>query len=171
MLEKKQWCQILLDKSTAHHTIVLSDGIHKDATIDYTCGFGNTIANLFIVQVLSTSVEITFPNDLLAQMVTDLLEYSILEYLKQAELNIEEFTGDKSQLVHMGTVESTCDELKDIATIFYDKSPQYCIFTFNSQHFCQKFIKETTSQTYEIDTLAEFMEMIQLKKLLKMFTK
>ena len=73
--------------------------------------------------------------------------------------------------MHMGTVESTCDELKDIATIIYHKNPQYCLFIFNSQHFCQKFIKETTSQTYEIDPLEEIMEIIQLKKLFKMFTK
>ena len=152
VLHKKHWCQILLDKYGAHHTIVLSDGIKKEIILDYRSSTRklNAIANLpFPAATCTIAVLIeTYASSPLLLItgctIANILEVITQDYLKQAKLNIEEFTGDVSQLEKKGTVERTYDELKAIAKKILNNNPRYYTFSFNSQHFCQEFILETT---------------------------
>lgn len=71
--------------------------------------------------------------------------------LTRGKLTSDVFSGDKSQCIDMGTVESTHYELTEIAVKVHNSIPHYDLFFNNSQQFCKKYLQATVSQTYKTD--------------------
>ena len=172
VLKKKQFCQLWLHKSEIfdQHAIVACDGINKDMIIDYTSPLGSRIANLIPSPVVNgiakpmgditadlivdyLPIPLPIVDDLIKMAISDFVEQSVIDLVesrKSAELKFEDFKGDRRQLVRIGTVETTYDQLKDTATkIFNDNSR--CTFYFDSQNFCQMFIQVSLPHMHMAD--------------------
>ena len=91
--------------------------------------------------------------DGIEESIAEFIEWSIIDLVesrKSAELKFEDFKGDMSQLVRIGTVETTYDQLKDTATKSFNDNPR-CTFYFDSQTFCQRFIQVSLPHTHKAD--------------------
>ena len=82
--------------------------------------------------------------------IVDFVEQSVIDWVisrKPSKLRIEDFEGDKRQLVWIGTLETTYNQLKDTATKLSNDNP-LCTVNFDSQTFCQMLIPERSPHTY-----------------------
>ena len=173
VLKKKQFCQLWLHKSGVfdnHHAVVASDGMNEDMIIDYTSPLVGKIVNLIpspvvnyianyiiggLTGIIVDNLPITLPivGDIIKMASADFVAQSVIDWVeskKLADLRIEDFKGDKRQLVRLGTVETTYDQLKDTAMKIFKKNPR-CTFSFDSRNFCQMFLQVSLPHMHKAD--------------------
>ena len=164
MHEKKKY-QISLYKSglAGYHDIIVSDQRNEDIIFTLraknqksTLGqlTGNWLGPLILLQIAGSTEYVikstlTFIGGITGNLLGDFTQSLISPV--QAKPKCEVFMGEKSALTPMGTTETTLYKLTVTAAKIFSSNPHYHPLWNNSQNFCQKFLKETTSETYKTD--------------------